>query len=59
MVYSHGAGVAAAGQGTEGAAEAQSRLIAIHNVLQPDAPAIGAAESPGGTNAGSISEPAP
>ena len=50
MVYSHGAGVAAAGQGTESAEDAEGRLIAVRNILQPGAPAIGGAESPGGTN---------
>jgi uncharacterized membrane protein len=49
MVYSYGAGVAAAGQGTENAEEAQSRLIAVRNVFQPNA-AVGGAETPGGTN---------
>ena len=50
MVYSHGAGVAAAGQGTESAEDAEGRLIAVRNILQPGAAAIGGAESPGGTN---------
>jgi uncharacterized membrane protein len=49
MVYAHGAGVAAAGQGTEDVEAAQNRLIAVHNFLQPGA-AVGGAESPGGTN---------
>jgi uncharacterized membrane protein len=35
MVYSHGAGVAAAGQGTEPADKAQSRLARIKEVLEP------------------------
>jgi len=49
MVYSYGAGVAAAGQGTESAEAAQSRLAAVRNVLEPGT-AIGGAETPGGTN---------
>jgi uncharacterized membrane protein len=49
MVYSYGAGVAAAGQGTESAQAAQSRLIAVRDALEPGT-AIGGAESPGGTN---------
>jgi uncharacterized membrane protein len=54
MVYSHGAGVAAAGQGTERPHTAQGRLLAIHDLLQPGAP-MGAGDSPGGTNdSGSI-----
>jgi uncharacterized membrane protein len=51
MVYSYGAGVAPTGQGTETAKTAQERLIAVRNILEPGA-AIGAAESPGGTNTG-------
>lgn len=51
MVYSYGAGVAPAGQGTETVQAAQSRLIAVRNALEPTATAIGGAESPGGTNA--------
>jgi uncharacterized membrane protein len=35
MVYSHGAGVAAAGQGTEPAGEAQQRLARVREVLEP------------------------
>lgn len=50
MVYSYGAGVAPTGQGTETARAAQGRLIAVRNVLAP-ATAVGAAETPGGTNA--------
>lgn len=50
MVYSYGAGVAPTGQGTETAQAAQERLIAVRNILEPGA-AVGAAESPGGTNA--------
>jgi len=50
MVYSYGAGVAPAGQGTEPIPAAQSRLIAVRNVLEPGT-ATGAGESPGGTNA--------
>ncbi|HEU5122851.1 MAG TPA: DUF2231 domain-containing protein [Verrucomicrobiae bacterium] len=49
MVYSYGAGVAPAGQGTETVDDAQSRLIAVRSVLEPGS-AIGGAESPGGTN---------
>jgi len=49
MVYSYGAGVAAAGQGTESPDAAQARLAAVRNVLQPGT-AVGGAESPGGTN---------
>ena len=51
MVYSYGAGVAPTGQGTETAKTAQERLIAVRNILEPGA-AVGAAESPGGTNTG-------
>jgi uncharacterized membrane protein len=50
MVYSYGAGVTAAGQGTETPDAARSRLATVHNLLQPGAPAAGGAESPGGTN---------
>jgi uncharacterized membrane protein len=50
MVYSYGAGVAPAGQGTETARVAQGRLLAVRNILEPGA-AVGGAESPGGTNA--------
>jgi len=50
MVYSYGAGVAAAGQGTESAEAAQRRLAAVQSVFEPNA-AVGGAESPGGTNA--------
>jgi uncharacterized membrane protein len=42
MVYSHGAGVAAAGQGTEPMDEAQERLARLRNLLEPGATAIGA-----------------
>lgn len=49
MVYSYGAGVAPAGQGTETVENAQGRLIAVRNVLEPGT-ALGGAESPGGTN---------
>lgn len=49
MVYSYGAGVAPTGQGTETARAAQGRLIIVRNVLAP-ATAVGAAETPGGTN---------
>ncbi len=47
MVYSYGAGVAPAGQGTENVKAAQSRLAAVRNVLEPGS-ATGGAESPGG-----------
>lgn len=50
MVYAYGAGVAPAGQGTETAQTAKEPLIALRNILHPGT-AIGAAESPGGTNA--------
>jgi uncharacterized membrane protein len=50
MVYSYGAGVTAAGQGTENPDVARSRLATVHNVLRPGAAAAGGAESPGGTN---------
>jgi uncharacterized membrane protein len=56
MVYSYGAGVAAAGQGTENARTAQDRLAAVRNFLETGTTAIGGAESPGGTN--KSSEPA-
>lgn len=45
LVYSHGAGVAAAGQGTESAEAAQERLATIRNLLQPGASAVGGAET--------------
>lgn len=48
MVYSYGAGVAPAGQGTETAHVAQQRLIAVRSILAPSS--MGGAESPGGTN---------
>jgi uncharacterized membrane protein len=51
MVYSYGAGVAPTGQGTETVQAAQEHLIAVRNILEPGA-AVGAAESPGGTNTG-------
>lgn len=50
MVYSYGAGVAPAGQGTETVQAAQSRLAAVRNALEPNATAVGGAETPGGTN---------
>jgi uncharacterized membrane protein len=50
MVFSYGAGVAPAGQGTETPEAAQARLAAVRNVLEPGT-AVGGAESPGGTNA--------
>jgi uncharacterized membrane protein len=51
MVYAYGAGVAPTGQGTETVQTAQEHLIAVRNLLEPGA-ALGAAESPGGTNTG-------
>jgi uncharacterized membrane protein len=42
MVYSHGAGVAAVGQGTEPAAKAQSRLARVKRVLEPGKADVGA-----------------
>lgn len=50
MVYSYGAGVAPAGQGTETAQAAQGRLATVRNILEPGSTAVGGAESPGGTN---------
>lgn len=47
LVYSHGAGVAAAGQGMEPAASAQARLATVRDLLAPGT-AIGGAESLGG-----------
>jgi uncharacterized membrane protein len=47
MVFSHGAGVAAAGQGTEPANKAQQRLARVRNALEPGT-AVGAP----GTNVG-------
>jgi uncharacterized membrane protein len=41
MVFSHGAGVAAAGQGTEPANKAQKRLARVRNALEPGT-AVGA-----------------
>jgi uncharacterized membrane protein len=41
LVYSHGAGVAAAGQGIEPAQDAQERLARIHDVLAPQESGIG------------------
>lgn len=49
MVYSFGAGVAPTGQGTETAQAAKGRLDTVRNILAPGS-AVGAAESPGGTN---------
>ena len=46
LVYSHGAGVAAAGQGTESADKAQERLARVREALEPGT-AVGAP----GTNA--------
>ena len=42
IVYSHGAGVAAAGQGTEPATKAQERLARVRDLLEPSSPAVGA-----------------
>src|SRR5439155_15795311 len=42
MVFSHGAGVAAAGQGTEPAPEAQRRLAKVRNLLAPADSHVGA-----------------
>lgn len=42
MVYSHGAGVAAAGQGTEPPERAQQRLARVRDALEPGATAVGA-----------------
>jgi len=50
MVYAYGAGVAPTGQGTETVQAAKGPLMAVRNLLEPG-PAIGGAESPGGTNA--------
>jgi uncharacterized membrane protein len=41
LVFSHGAGVAAAGQGVEPAAEAQERLARVKNALAPLEGAVG------------------
>ena len=41
MVYSHGAGVAAAGQGTEPVGQAQQRLATVTDALLPGASATG------------------
>ncbi len=56
MVYAYGAGVAPAGQGTETVEAAQSRMIAVRNVLQPGS-AVGGAESPSGTNSARAASP--
>jgi len=50
MVYAYGAGVAPAGQGTETVQAAKGPLMAVRSILHPGS-AVGAAESPGGTNA--------
>jgi uncharacterized membrane protein len=42
MVYSHGAGVAVAGQGTESPEKAQQRLARVREVLEPGSIAVGA-----------------
>jgi uncharacterized membrane protein len=52
MVYSHGAGVAAAGQGTEPAEQAQQRLARVRDVLEPGT-AVGAPGTNAGIEAGS------
>jgi uncharacterized membrane protein len=41
LVYSHGAGVAAAGQGIEPAAQAQGRLVRVQEALAPLESAVG------------------
>jgi len=51
MVYAWGAGVSPAGQGTETVQAARGPLMAVRNILEPGATAVGGAESPGGTNA--------
>ena len=50
LVYSLGAGVAPAGQGTEPGEAGQSRLAAVRALFEPHSTALGGAESPGGTN---------
>ena len=52
MVYSHGAGVAAAGQGTESANKAQERLARVREVLEPGTAAVGAPGREGSTQRG-------
>lgn len=52
MVYSHGAGVAAAGQGTEPLQKAQDRLAVVRDFLEPGATAIGAPGGGTGTEQG-------
>lgn len=44
MVYSHGAGVAAAGQGTEPMISATQRLSVVHKALEPAESAMGGSE---------------
>jgi uncharacterized membrane protein len=51
MVYSHGAGVAAAGQGTERAEQARQRLATVRNFFGPEDTAMGAPSRGLGTNA--------
>lgn len=41
MVFAHGAGVAAAGQGTESAQDAKTRLARVHDALKPLGTALG------------------
>ena len=52
MVYSHGAGVAAAGQGTEPAPQAQERLARIRVLLEPGTTAVGAPGTNSAINSG-------
>jgi uncharacterized membrane protein len=56
MVYSHGAGVAATGQGTENVEAARNRLFTVHDLLQPGT-AVGGSEGPGGTNQSNSDDP--
>lgn len=52
MVYSHGAGVAAAGQGVEPAEQAQQRLARVLDALEPGTTAVGAPGTNGGRHEG-------
>jgi uncharacterized membrane protein len=52
MVYSHGAGVAAAGQGTEPSQKAQNRLARIRDLLEPGSAAVGAPGTNSAINSG-------
>ena len=52
MVYSHGAGVAAAGQGTEPASRAQERLARVRQVFEAGPIAVGAPGTNGASTAG-------